>query len=132
MNAYLVYNTEYNVLICKSHQHAIAPKYITRHFLKEHDVSFTVRQNIHEFAEQFFSRVKKAEDLEYTEGKIQPIPYLRIVDGFQCQYDTCGKIQGTLDSVKKHCWAEHNWKSKDGDRWLETRAQTFYQGNSQR
>lgn len=44
MSAHIFFNQEYNVLICKTHQHAISPRYITRHFLEEYEVSLSVRQ----------------------------------------------------------------------------------------
>ena len=130
MSGHIFFNMEYNVLICKTHQYAISPWYVTRHFLEEHDVSLSVRQAIQAYASQY--TVTEAASLTYSPERIQPIPYLRIINGFQCQYDICEKILGTLDSMKRHCRVEYNWKSKDGERWIETRAQTFYQGNSQR
>jgi hypothetical protein len=130
MSAYIFLNTEHNVLICKIHQHAIHPRYITRHFLEEHELSFAVRQSIQEYVAQYV--VTEASDLVYSAERSQPIPYLKVINGFQCQYDACSKILGTLDSMKRHCRMDHHWKSKDGARWVETRAQTFYQGNHQR
>ena len=129
MSEYIFFNREYNVLICKAHQHAISSRYVTRHFLQEHDISLSGRQAIQAYASQYV--VTEAAELLYSSERIPPIPYLRIINGFQCQYDMCTKIQGTLDSMKRHCRMEHSWKSKNGEYWIETRAQTFYQGNDQ-
>ena len=130
MSGYIFFNSDYNVLICKAHQHAIPSRYITRHFLEEHDVSLSVRQAIQVYASQYM--IVEPTAIVYSSEPIQPIPYLRIINGYQCQYNTCEKILGTLDSMKRHCQVEHNWKSRDGECWRETRAQTFYQGNNQR
>ena len=130
MSAYIFFNKDNNVFICKVHQHAISAKYMRRHFLKEHDLSLSVRQAIQAYSSQY--TITEAAELTYSRERVQPIPYLRIINGFQCQYDMCEKILGTLDSMRRHCRVEHNWKSNDGNHWIETWAQTFYQGNSQR
>ena len=130
MSGYVSFNCEYNVLICKVHQHAIPSRYITRHFLEEHDVSLSIRQGIQEYASQY--TIAEGTELSYPTRRIQPIPYLKIINGFQCRYEVCGKIMGTLESMKRHCRLTHDWKSKDGEKWIQTQAQTFYQGNSQR
>ena len=36
-----------------------------------------------------------------------------------------------MKSIKYHCKQNHEWKAKDGIRWCETQAQTFYLGNGQ-
>ena len=114
MSQYIFFNEDYSVLICKTHQHAIPSKYITRHFLEEHGLSFSLRQIIQTYASQY--TVKEAAELTYHSERIQPIPYLKIVDGFQCQYESCNKIHITVDSMKRHCRATHDWKAKDGER----------------
>src|SRR5437763_16404595 len=75
-----IFNQKYNVLICKTHQHAISLRYITRHFLEEHNVSGSVRQAIQAYASQYMAR--EAAELLYSSERIQPIPYLRIINGF--------------------------------------------------
>jgi len=126
MNSYIIHNSEYNVLICKKHEYAVSEEFLTRHFRTEHDLSLELRQEILAYASQF-TPIKPA-DLSYTSGKIVPIPYLRIIDGFQCTFNECDTILGTVTSMTKHCREKHNWKSKDGERWSNVRAQTFYQG----
>lgn len=46
MNIYIFFNENNNVLICKTHQYAISAKYMTRHFLKEHNLSLFIKQAI--------------------------------------------------------------------------------------
>ena len=130
MSHHVVFNNEYNVLICKEHQSAIPSTYVARHFQEEHDLNLVTRQAIQNYA--FGYTFTEPMDLVYSNEKISPIPYLKIVDGFQCLYEPCTKIYGTIRAVKEHCRAGHSWKAKDGKRWMETRAQTFYQGNNQR
>ena len=130
MSGYLFFNREHNVLICKIHQYAISPTFLARHFRQEHDLDTTVRQDINNYASQFHT--VEASQLTYSEEKVVPVPYLSIVTGFQCRYEMCDKILGTLHSIKKHCRLDHDWKAKDGAQWTATRAQTFFQGNERR
>jgi hypothetical protein len=130
MNAYIHFNHEHNVLICKVHQYAVSSKFLARHFLEEHDLDIKIRQEITNYASQF-TTVEPSQVL-YSLEKIIPVPYLNIITGFQCQYERCGKVLGTLASIKHHCKVDHDWKAKDGSQWMETRAQTFFQSNIKR
>jgi Orsellinic acid/F9775 biosynthesis cluster protein D len=130
MNAYIHFNREHNVLICKVHQYAISSKFLARHFLRNHDLDVKIRQEIINYASQF--TMAEPTQLLYSSEKVMPVPYLSIVSAFQCQYETCNKILGTLMSVKNHCRVDHDWKVKDGEKWVETRAQTFFQGHDKR
>ena len=130
MSAYLFFNKEHNVLICKVHQCAVPSKFIYRHFLDEHDLDLKVRQEVINYASQFSTA--EASELTYSPHRVIPVPYLSVVDGFKCQYQGCGKVLGTFVSMKGHCKVDHAWKAKDGDKWLETRAQTFFQGHNKR
>ena len=130
MSAYLFFNQEHNVLICKVHQCVISSKFVYRHFLVEHNLDLKVRQEVVNYASQFATA--EASELMYSPHKVISIPYLSIVDGFKCQYEECDKVLGTLASMKGHCKVDHAWKAKDGDKWKETRAQTFFQGNNKR
>ena len=130
MSAYLFFNQEQHVLICKEHQYAISSKFLSRHYLEEHDLDISVRQDIIQYASQFTTA--EASQLIYSTEKVTPVPYLSTIVGFQCKYDMCDKVLGTLHSVQKHCKLDHDWKAKDGHKWKETRAQTFFQGNNKR
>ena len=130
MSTYIHFNQEQNVLICKVHQYAISSKFLYRHLLDEHDLDLKVRQEIINYVSQFTTA--EVSHLTYSQDKVVPVPYLSIFTAFQCQYGTCNKVLGTLYSVKKHCRVDHDWKAKDGHKWLETRAQTFFQGNDKR
>jgi Orsellinic acid/F9775 biosynthesis cluster protein D len=126
MNAYVHFNQEHNVLICKVHQYAVSSKFLARHFLEEHDLDIKIRQDIITYASQFTTA--KPSQILYSLDNVILVPYLSIITGFRCQYEGCAKILGTLASVKHHCKVDHDWKAKDGTKWVETRAQTFFQG----
>ena len=130
MNAYVVYNSEHKVLICKEHEYALSLKSIVSHFREEHDIPLQARQEIFQYATK--AQIAEPEDLVYSNDKVGVIPYLKIIQGYRCEYESCNLILGTIHSIKKHCKLEHEWKTKDGICWVEIRAQTFYQGNSRR
>jgi hypothetical protein len=130
MNAYIHFNQEHHLLICKVHQYVVSSKFLARHFLEEHDLDIRIRQEIINYASRFTTA--EPSEVLYSPEKIIPIPYINIVTGFQCQTEGCGKILGTLVSVKGHCKVDHDWKAKDGNQWVETRAQTFFQGQYKR
>ena len=130
MNTYIHFNQEHNVLICKVHQYAVSSKLLACHFLEEHDLDIKIRQKIINYASQFTTA--EPSQLLYSPEKVIPVSYLSIVSGFQCQYERCDKVLGTLASVKHHCKVDHDWKVKDGKKWVETRTQTFFQGHNKR
>jgi hypothetical protein len=130
MSSYVHFNQEHKILICKVHQYAVSFKFLARHFLEEHDLDIKIRQEIVNYASQFTT--VEPTQLSYSLEKVTLVPYLSIITGFQCQYETCNKILGTLNSTQKHCKLDHNWKAKDGSQWIETPAQTFFQGNNKR
>ena len=110
MTAYIHFNQEYNVLICKAHQYAVSSKYLGCHFFEEHDLDITVRQDIINYTSQF---CMTEAPLMYSPDKVVPVLYLSIVTGFLCQCRMCNKVPSTLYSVKKHCRLVHVWKAKD-------------------
>src|SRR5579859_6351891 len=114
MSAYLFFNQEQNVLICKVHQCAISFRIIYHHFLDEHNLDLKVRQKVINYAFQFATA--EASELTYSPHEVIPVPYLSIVDALKCQYENCGKVLGTLMSMKGHCKVVHIWKAKDGEK----------------
>ena len=130
MNTYVTYNDDHKVLICKQHQCAVSLKYLSRHLLDSHNLSLKERQDILAYASQFI--IVEPKELTYSINSVNPIPYLRIIQAYRCEYESCNVICGTLDTVKEHCKRKHIWKIKDGVRWLNISAQTFYQGNDRR
>jgi len=114
MTVYLFFNHEHNVLLCKVHQCAVSSKFIYRHFLLEHDLDLKVRQEVMNYTSQFAT--VEASELTYSKDRVTPVPYLSIVNAFQCQYEGCDKVLGTLTIIKSHCRFDHNWKVKDGEK----------------
>ena len=76
--------------------------------------------------------ITEAKELTYSIEKVMPIPYLKIINGYLCEYNGCTIVCGNLDMIKKHCRVEHESMAKNGVHWSKTGAQTFYQGNDRR
>src|SRR5579862_1180096 len=114
MSTYVFFNREHNILLCKVHQYAVSFKFIYRHFLFEHDLDLKVRQEVINYASQFAT--VEASELTYFKDRVKPVAYLSIVDAFQCQYEGCDKVQGTLVTIKSHCRFDHDWKVKDEEK----------------
>ena len=74
MSAYLFFNEEQNVLICKVHQSAISARVINRHFLDEHKLDLKVRQEVMNYASQFATT--EVSELTYFPHKVIPVPIL--------------------------------------------------------
>ena len=72
MSHHIIFNNEYNVLICKEHQSAIPSTYITYHFQKEYDLNLITHQAIQNYI--FECTIIEAKDLVYSNQKISPIP----------------------------------------------------------
>jgi hypothetical protein len=114
MNSYVIYNPQHQVVICKAHECAISLKTAISHFREEHNIPLEKRQEIFNYIST--KVVVEADQLEYSLNRVTPIPYLKIVNAYQCQYESCCLILSTLESIKKHCRQEHLWKAKDGIR----------------
>ena len=124
-NPYIFHNSRYQVLLCKHHQYAIPMKSIVSHFRDKHDITKEAWQEIVNYTSRVI--IKEAKELTHPIKKIAPIPYLKIIEGYSCEYQGCDIISGTLESVKHHCRGDHEWKAKEGVCWSRIRAQTFYQ-----
>ena len=55
----------------------------------------------------------EAIELTYSTQKMIPILYLKIVEGYQCQYESYDKILSTSDFIKKHSRLEYKWIAKN-------------------
>jgi len=130
MNSYIVYNSEHKVIICKEHEYAWSLKSIVSHFRDEHDITLQVRKEILNYASNI--PIVEADQLLYLRDQVTIIPYLKVIQGYPCEYESCNLILSTSHSIKKHCKLDHRWKAKDGIRWTEIQVQTFFQGNSRR
>jgi len=127
MDSYVIYNTEYKVLICRQHSYGLPPDRVSRHFRESHkSIPLPTRQAIVDHSKSL--NMATPENVVTPSEPISPIEGLTIVNGFQCQYDYCSEQRGTEPSIKQHCWETHRWKAEAGVMWREQAVQTFFQG----
>jgi Orsellinic acid/F9775 biosynthesis cluster protein D len=129
MNAYVTYNAEYKVLICRQHQYAIPPDYITRHLRDSHQaIPLATRQAIVEYSKTL--ELVGVEDLATPQEPVEPVHGVKITNGFQCEFDECSALRGTDTSMKQHCWEAHKWVAAMGIKWQVQPIQTIFAGKS--
>ena len=128
MEEYLIYNEVYRVIICRSHKYAISPNSVSRHLQKYHQsIPLKTRQFLEQSAEKLDLVTTEEVGIPWDETVVDG---LEVHDGFKCEYDDCNELRGSIDSMKKHCQQEHNWKVKsNGVKWTCQKIQTFFQGH---
>jgi len=124
MDEYIIYNNDYNVIICRQHGFAIPPDWIRRHFQDSHKgIPLETRKEMIEYS-------KSLELCQPTQvvlpDSIMPINGLTIIDGYKCCYEPCVKLSSTVKSMEKHCGSAHGWVAAHGIRWREQKLQTFF------
>ena len=130
MESYVIYNAEYQALICRKHQYAIPPKSIERHFREEHkEIPLQSRQKILRQSEVL--TLCEPDEIIEPRGKVAPIDGLNIQSGFLCKFDSCMIISGTLNTIKEHV-KRHKWNVDSGHKWELIKVQTFFQKNNRR
>jgi|ERR1700733_14141514 len=128
MDAYVTYNAQYQVLICRQHQYAITPDWITRHFQDSHQgIPLATRQAIVEYSQQV--DLAMPENVATPVLPVESIAGLNIIHGFQCQYEECSELCGTEGSMRKHCRRTHKWVAGVGIKWTNQCMQTIFEGN---
>ena len=100
MSAYIHFNQNHNILIYKIYQCAILSKFLSYHFLEEHNFDLKVRQEIINYASQLTTA--EASHLTYFSDQVISVPYFSIVTDFQCQYEMYNKVLRTLYSIKHY------------------------------
>src|SRR5277367_1651864 len=123
---YFTYLPDFQVIICKECQHAVLPSQIDTHFAAEpqHGLGKRERQRIAEVVADINRLIGNEETLRQSEFPFPPPTSKPItalaqpMKGYmQCTFEKEGKvcqyICGTIQSIQKHCWEEHKWKSKN-------------------
>ena len=131
MNAYVTYNAQYKVLICREHKYGIAPDYVLRHLRDYHKgVPLATRNAIVNYSKTLDLAVP--ENIIVPVGIVHPIEGLTVVDGYQCTYHDCSELRGTDTSIKEHCKREHRWLTITGTTWKKQAIQTIFDGSRRR
>ena len=130
MDQYVLYNTQYQIIICRQHGYAIQPSNVTRHFRQHHKTtSWETRQEIAQYIQGL--SLCQLEEIESPEDGGNPIHGLTIMKGSQCTYEGCME-KGAITSIKRHCQSVHKWTEGDNIMWMNQAMQTFRQGPSRK
>jgi hypothetical protein len=120
---HLVYLEEYKVLICRACQHAINPSGVIRHFKDYHTKEVPPRLRVE------LSIWSENKNLVEPNEAVIPvasgaIPNIKVIDGFECI--ECGKLTGSIGSMKVHCQVEHCWTKAQSETWKDCKLQSFF------
>ena len=108
---YILYNEEFEVLICLGCQYCVNPSGMERHLRSHHKgLSIGVRRALTEFAIK--SNARTSQNTKVPTDEIDAIEGLRLMDGWAC--NECNQIRGTPTSIEHHCWQEHGWHKSHG------------------
>ena len=114
---------EFRIIVCKKCQYAVLPSHIDAHFAaKPHKLDKDERQRIIEEVAEINELIGNEETLrsEFVFPPPTSTPVAVLVkpkkNGLQCTFrsagQTCQYICCTVERMRKHCWEEHQWKSK--------------------
>ncbi len=128
MNSYekhLIFVEEYAFVVCRACQHGLALTGITRHFQDFHAKAITpvVREELSNWVKTL--DLAQPNDVVLANG-IDAIQCLTVTDGYECK--ECGKLFGSVISMKKHCNRVHKWTTTQAIMWRETKLQTVFKG----
>jgi len=131
MEEYIIYNSEYHVLICRQHGYAIPPNGIVRHFRQLHKaIPLSTRQAIVQHIKSL--DLYEPDKVVIPHDIIEPILHLTLLQGVKCQFDKCNELRGTENSMVYHCKVAHQWIRTNGVLWSKQCIQTFFQSSNRR
>jgi len=124
MDAYVLYNRQYKILICRQHHYAIPQSWVSRHFQKHHkETPLETRNRIEKYVAEL--DLLRPEEIEPPQDMV-PVDGLTIYAGYKCLYDGCLELAGTEASMAQHCKVNHKWIKSIGVKWEKQTLQTFF------
>ncbi len=126
----VAYATNYKVVICIPCGHCIMPPpHTVRHFRDMHsNWPIKARKALAKFINELC--LVEPESLTYSGQSVPPVPYLPILDGWnclRCEYSCVS--EGTMQT---HSNTTHRWLKGHGKIWKAARVQTFFSGSNRR
>jgi len=125
---YVVYNSEYQILICKEHKCGISPRRLDRHFRDEHKaMPMAARKELLTYAQEL--ALCEPEHAPAFNEVRPAIHGLQIHNGYRCEHAACGFYTTTLNYIKRHS-REHKadgWEGMDS-KFMAVKIQTWFIG----
>jgi hypothetical protein len=104
------------------------PDWITRHFQDSHQgILLATRKAIVEYSQRVDLAMQ--ENVVIPVLLVESITGLKIIHGFQCQYEECSELCGTEGSMWKHYRITHKWVAGVCIKWMNQCMQTIFEGN---
>ena len=122
---YLIFNSHYAVLICRTCQQAVHCGGIELHLRRFHkEYSLHIRRQLVGFSQSV--TLSCTEDIKAIQPDLNggPIEGLKIITGYQCKY--CDKSFGALNSFQIHINKQHHLNKRAEYYLQECTVQTFF------
>lgn len=126
----LIYNSEYQVLICESCQYAIQKSALRSHLLR-HKIFRGERKQILVAIDQY--HLLEPENVSVPNPSSPPVDSLPVVQGLRCTAAACGHLCASDKRMRRH-WSEaHSCNELDESGYArDARLQTFFRGTKLR
>lgn len=121
----LLYNSDYQVLICRECEYAVQPAAISGHIKQHHKIYRKDRDDILEIVQQF--PLVDPADLQYPDLAPQ-IPCLTVLRGLYCTAKKCTYLCASLKRMQQHWATSHDRTGRPDVDWKPTLMQTFFRG----
>jgi hypothetical protein len=108
------YFPQHKALVCKSCRTAIGPKGLNQHTLRYHHGQFPIDQR--RLLNSYCESLEIVDSLEPLPNNSPPLPFLTILDGFQCGFSGCAGFRTTSrDWIRAHINKTHQLFRKKCD-----------------
>ncbi|CAG9940044.1 unnamed protein product, partial [Clonostachys rosea f. rosea IK726] len=126
----LVYDDEYQVIVCQQCKYALRGTAIDRHLKEVHKI---LRSSRHPYM-AYVSRFPLLDPEEVINKPLNdfPVPFLPVFDGLKCLDSSCSYLCISVKRMQKHWLSEHGRHGYDNKDWQHALLQTFFRGNSLR
>lgn len=125
----LLYNAEFQCVICKDCEYAVQPAAIPRHLKQRHKIYRKDRGDILEVIDSL-PLVDPSLIQHHEYGA--PVPHLAIMRGLYCTAEDCSYLCESLKRMQQHWAANHNKTVTPDVDWQPTLMQTFFRGTCTR
>ena len=121
----LIYNSDYNVLICPRCQYAVQTSALDSH-LRRHKVYRGDRQRLLSACAKLV--LPEPDDVQLPESDSPPIDGLPVLPGLKCSFSGCGRLCASVKRMRRHWSESHGVKEPPETCSRHVYIQTFFRG----
>ncbi|CAH0052441.1 unnamed protein product [Clonostachys solani] len=126
----LLYDDEYQVVVCQQCKYALRGTAIDRHLKEVHKILRSSRHPYMAYVSKF--PLLEPEEVITKPMNDFPVPFLPVFDGLKCLDSSCSYLCISTKRMQKHWLSEHGRHGYDNKDWQPALLQTFFRGNSLR